>query len=139
MNNRWLIPLSGKKFKMTALPIFVEMNKAKEMLYIISDRDTSQYSKAVTPILDNKYLKKYTGKFFSTETNSTNTVYLKDGKLLMNVKPNLDIELSPTYNDAFNIPGYGGNAYFLHNRKNEIVALKVSIARARNVEFEKLK
>jgi hypothetical protein len=33
----------------------------------------------------------------------------------------------------------GGNLYFQNNRKNKIVAMKVSIPRARNIAFEKLK
>ncbi len=136
MNNRFLIPQSEKKFKMAGSSILVEMNGAKEMLYIIPDRDTIRYSKAETPIVDNQYLKKYAGKFFSTETNSTMTVYLKEGKLMINLKPNSDYELKPTYKDGFN--GLGGNLYFLKNQKNEIVTMKVSNARARNIEFEKL-
>jgi hypothetical protein len=137
MNNRFLIPQSEKKFKMAESSILVEMNDAKEMLYIIPDRDTIRYSKAETPIVDNQYLKKYVGKFFSTETNSTMTVYLKEGKLMINLKPNSDYELKPTYKDGFN--GLDGNLYFLKNKKNEIVTMKVSNDRARNIEFEKLK
>jgi CubicO group peptidase (beta-lactamase class C family) len=137
MNNRFLIPQSEKKFKMAGSSILVEMNDAKEMLHIIPDRDTIRYSKAETPIVDNQYLKKYVGKFFSTETNSTMTVYLKEGKLMINLKPNSDYELKPTYKDGFN--GLDGNLYFLKNKKNEIVTMKVSNDRARNIEFEKLK
>jgi CubicO group peptidase (beta-lactamase class C family) len=137
MNNLFLIPQSEKKFKITASSILVEMNDAKEMLYIIPDRDTIRYSKAETPVVDNKYLEKYVGKFFSTETNSTITVYLNEGKLMINLKPNSDYELKPTYKDGFS--GLGGNLYFIKNKKNEIVTMKVSGSRARNVAFEKVK
>jgi hypothetical protein len=65
------------------------------------------------------------------------TVYLKEGKLMINLKPNSDYELKPTYKDGFN--GLDGNLYFLKNKKNEIVTMKVSNDRARNIEFEKLK
>ncbi|OYU67611.1 MAG: hypothetical protein CFE22_03745 [Cytophagaceae bacterium BCCC1] len=136
MNNSLLIPQSEKKFKRTGSSILVEMNDPKEMLYIIPDRDTIRYSKAETPMVTNQYLEKYTGKFFSTETNSTITVYLKEGKLMINLKPNSDFELTPTYKDGFN--GLGGNLYFLKNKKNEIITMKVSNGRARNIEFEKL-
>lgn len=138
MDNRLLIPQSEKKFKITASPRLVEINGAKEMLYIIPDRDTIHYSKAETPIVANQYLEKYVGKFFSTETNSTNTVYLKEGKLMINLKPNKDYELKPTYKDGFNITGLGGNLYFKKNKRNEIVTMYVSNARARNIAFEKL-
>ena len=137
MNNRFLIPQSESKFKITASPILVEMNDAKEILYIIPDRDAIPYSKAETPNVDNQYLEKYVGKFFSTETNSTITVYVKEGKLMINLKPNSDYELKPTYKDGFNV--LGGNLYFIKNKQNEIVTMKVSGGRSRNVEFEKLK
>jgi CubicO group peptidase (beta-lactamase class C family) len=139
MDNRLLIPQSENKFKLTASPRLVEINDAKEMLYIIPDRDTIHYSKAETPIVANQYLEKYVGKFFSTETNSTITVYLKEGKLMINLKPNKEYELKPTYKDGFNITGLGGNLYFLKNGRNEIVIMKVSNSRARNIKFEKLK
>jgi len=57
---------------------------------------------------------------------------------MVNVKPNVDMELIPTYKDAFEITGFGGNLYFLKNRNNEIGAMKISIGRARNIEFEKM-
>jgi hypothetical protein len=140
VGNSKLIPQSQNKFKIINSQMVVEINDSeKELLRIIPNRDTIRYSKAETPVVDNKYLEKYIGKFLSTETNSTLTVYLKDGKLMMNIKPNLDIELKPTYKDAFNIIGLGGNLYFQNNRKNKIVAMKVSIPRARNIAFEKLK
>ena len=139
MNNRFLIPQSENKFKMTGSSILVEMNDAKEMLYIIPDRDTIPYSKAETPIVNKQYLEKYVGIFFSTETNSTMTVYLKGGKLMMNLKPNSDYELKPSYKDGFNINDLGSNLYFIKNKKNEMVNMKVSSTRARNIAFEKVK
>ena len=120
--------------------MLVEINDSKKELFMnISDTDTVRYSKAETPIVANQYLEKYVGKFFSTETNSTMKVYVKEGKLIINLKPNKDYELKPTYIDAFNITGFGGNLYFLKNSRNEIVSMKVSNARARNLEFKKLK
>ena len=145
MDNGLLIPQSEKKFKITASQKLVEINDTKEMLLIISDRDTIYYTKAETPIVDNQYLEKYVGKFFSTETNSTIKVYLKDGKLMINLKPNNDYELNPTYKDGFNITDMvsisflGGNLYFIKNRRNEIETMKVSNSRARNIKYEKLK
>ena len=145
MDNSLLIPQSEKKFKITASQKLVEINDTKEMLLIISDRDTIYYTKAETPIVDNQYLEKYVGKFFSTETNSTIKVYLKDGKLMINLKPNNDYELNPTYKDGFNITDMvsisflGGNLYFIKNRRNEIETMKVSNSRARNIKYEKLK
>ena len=135
MDNTFLIPQSGNKFKMTAPQRLVEINDTKELLYIIPDRDTIHFSKAETPIVRNEYLEKYVGKYFSTETNSTITVYLNKGKLMINLKPNTDYELEPTYKDAFNINDFDGNLYFNKNK----TTMNVSISRARNIVFERLK
>ncbi len=133
-----LTPQSEKKFKLATPDRLVEINDTRGMLYIIPDRDSIHYSKAEASIITNEYLEKYAGKYFSTETNSTLTVYLKDGKLMMNVKPNLDIELNPTYKDGFNFNVFrvSGNLYF---KKDKIALMNVSVSRARNIVFEKLK
>ena len=136
MDNTFLIPQSENKFKMTAPQRLVEINDTKELLYIIPDTDTIHFSKAETPVVGNEYLEKYTGKYFSTETNSAVTVYLKDGKLMLNLKPDRDYQLIPTYKDAFDIAYFGGNLYFVDNK---IATMKVSISRARNIEFVKMK
>jgi CubicO group peptidase (beta-lactamase class C family) len=136
-DNRLLMPQSETKFKMMVpSSIFVEISDSGKKLNVITERDSISYSKEESPTVDNQYLEKYIGKFFSTETNSTITVYLKEGKLMINLKPNSDYELKPTYKDGFN--GLGGNLYFIKNKRNKIVAMKASNARVRNIEFKKL-
>ena len=34
----------------------------------------------------------------------------------MNLKPNADYELKPTFEDGFNITDFGGNIYFIKNK-----------------------
>ena len=137
LNNVLLTPQSEKEFKMATPDRLVEMNDTRGLLYIIPDRDSIHYSKAEAPIITNEYLEKYAGKYFSTETNSTLTVYIKDGKLMMNVKPNLDIELNSTYKDGFNFKVFrvSGNLYF---KQDKVALMNVSVSRARNIMFEKM-
>lgn len=138
-DNQLLMPQSETKFKMMVpSSIFVEISDSGKKLNVITVRDSISYSKAESPAVDNQYLEKYVGKFFSTETNSTITVYLKEVKLMMNLKPNSDYELKPTYKDGFNVTGRGSYLYFIKNKRNKIVAMKASNSRARNVEFKKL-
>ena len=54
---------------------------------------------------------------------------------MINLKPNTDYELEPTYKDAFNINDFDGNLYFNKNK----TTMNVSISRARNIVFERLK
>jgi hypothetical protein len=58
---------------------------------------------------------------------------------MMHIKPNEDYPLTPTYKDAFMIADIGGTLYFIKNRKNKVTAFEISISRARNVTFEKLR
>ncbi|MET0758829.1 MAG: serine hydrolase domain-containing protein [Flavobacterium sp.] len=138
MNNVLLTPQSENKFKVAKSQRLVEINEAKRLLYIIHESDTIHYSKAATPIVNNEYLRQYVGKYFSTETNSTITVYLKEGQLMINLKPNKDYQLKPTYKEAFTISDFSGNLYFIKNKKKKTTGMKISQARARNIEFVKL-
>jgi len=139
LNNVLLTPQSENKFKMATLQRLVEINGAKKLLYIVSDRDTFHYSKAETPVVSNEYLNTYEGKYYSTETHSTIRVYKKGGELMINLKPNEDYQLKPTYKDGFITTNLGGILYFLKNKKNEIVALNISSSRSRNIEFRMVK
>lgn len=135
-NGTRLVPQSDNKFKAPNSPRIIEINDAgSELSILIPDRDSIHFSKAKTPVVDNAYLNQYAGKYYSAEANSTMTVYLKDDKLMVNLKPNSDFELTPTYKDAFNIPGLGANVVFIRNKG---WAIKVSSQRVRNVLFEKL-
>ena len=83
VGNTRLIPKSENQFKIINSQMLVEINDSKnELLTIIPNRDTIRYSKAETPTVTNEYLGKYVGKYFSTETNSTITVYLKEERLI---------------------------------------------------------
>jgi hypothetical protein len=51
-------------------------------------------------------------------------------------KPKTEFQLTPTYKDRFESPA--GIVYF-ERKENKIVNLKISVGRARNVEFKKIK
>jgi CubicO group peptidase (beta-lactamase class C family) len=140
LDNRLLIPQSETMFKiMVPSPTFVHIIDSEKKLQVSTEVDTVSYSKAESPKVDHEYLNQYTGEFYSAETNSTSKIYIKEGKLMIHLKSNHDYELIPTYTDGFNISGLGGNLYFVKDKNNGIVTMKVSNSRARNIAFEKLK
>jgi CubicO group peptidase (beta-lactamase class C family) len=108
------------------------------LTYIIPGRDSVGFLKVDSAKRSVDLLKAYTGKYYSEETRSFITVSLKHDSLNIHMKPGLDFLLQATYKDAFNIPGLGGNLYFERNKNNQCEKMKISISRARNVEFRKV-
>ncbi|MBS7253652.1 serine hydrolase domain-containing protein [Flavobacterium branchiicola] len=114
----------------------IEINNKKGLLNYITDNDTISYSKV--QIADQPDLDSFVGKYSSTETNSTLAIFQKEGKLFIQLKPKSEYQLVPTYQNAFNIADFGGTLYFIKDKKNKINGMKVSLSRARNIEFVKL-
>jgi len=96
-------------------------------------RDTTPFTK-----VDPADLAIYEGKYFSDETNSSLTITSDNGKLMIHVKPNADYPLKPAYKDAFTIEALGWDLQFIKSPENKILTLKISLSRARNVEFKKI-
>lgn len=136
MNTTALIPQSQNTFKNGTL--LIEINKQNKTLKIISKTDIISYSKVENAIINKEYLDAYVGKYASTETNSSLVVSRKDGKLILKIKPNAEYEITPTYKDAFTTSDYGGNLIFIKNKKQKTNGMKISLPRARNIEFIKL-
>jgi CubicO group peptidase (beta-lactamase class C family) len=136
MGDTRLIPRSVNKFNVDGVPNRVEFSNAEKLLYINPERDTIHYSKVITPVVNNEYLEAYVGKYFSPEASAVTSVYQDGGKLMFKLKPGKVYELIPTYYNAFQIANFGGNLYFT---PGEVQTMKISVPRARNVLFEKMK
>ena len=116
----------------------IDMQSAKELMLIIPNKDSIHYSKADSALVSADDFNVYKGKYFSDETNSPSTVSLQNGKLTIHWKQDDVYELTPTYKDGFKSDGFGGNLYFIRNKENKIIAMKISISRARNVAYKKM-
>ena len=80
-------------------------------------------------------MNEYTGEYYSDEAEAKFYVIIKNGKLVIQQKPKAEFQLTPTYKDGFETPA--GIVYF-EREKNKIINLKISVGRARNVEFKKI-
>jgi hypothetical protein len=106
------------------------------LLIINPEKDSAYFKKVDTAKLDEKTIQEYTGEYYSGEVQVKYEVSVKDGKLLLILKPRLEYQLLPTYQDGFEIPD--GVVYF-EREKDKIINFRISLERARNVEFRKIK
>ncbi|HEV8273324.1 MAG TPA: serine hydrolase domain-containing protein, partial [Chitinophagaceae bacterium] len=113
----------------------VELN-SKGFLFINGAKDSIYFTAVDSAKLDEKTMNEYTGEYYSDEAEAKFYVQVKNGKLAMLQKPKTEFQLTPTYKDGFETPA--GIVYFERD-KNKIVNLKISVGRARNVEFRKIK
>jgi len=137
LDNTVLVPQSENRFAIAG-GRFIEFQSTKKKFYLTSQTDTVSFSQVETPIVNALYLKRYLGKYFSSETGSFLTVTLKGDLLMLNIKINNEYKLTPTYSDAFNIIDFGGNLYFIKDKYGKVTGMKLSAGRARNVEFMKV-
>lgn len=132
-----LIPINDGLFKMD--DDFILFNKSKGFKFINADKDTTNYSAVLPANLSAKNFNEYTGKYFSDETKSGITIAQQGDTLLMVINSYSFYPLKPIYKDGFKLVDFGGSIYFERDKKNNINKIKISISRARNVEFAKIK
>lgn len=110
--------------------------RPKGLLFITSTRDTTYYTSVEEAKLDERAMSEYTGEYYSEEAEAKLHVLVKNGKLFIQQKPKTELPISPTYKDGFESPA--GIIYF-EREDGKISSFKVSVGRARNVEFKKIK
>jgi len=75
----------------------------------------------------------FAGTYYSEEIDTTYTVYVEDGKLMVRFRPAQRIALAPVYADAFE---YEGNVLrFSRDSSGRVAAFRVFAGRARHVLF----
>ena len=103
---------------------------------IYPGKDTMQYTKveaAPAKVLPEDYI----GSYHSYETASTAVLKERNGQLVLQLKPNMEYILFPTYKDGFRSPSLG-TLYAERDKRGKVTGFKVSVPRARNVAFKKI-
>lgn len=108
----------------------------KGFLFINAAKDSIYFSSVDSAKLDEKAMNEYTGEYYSDEAEAKFYVNIKNGKLVIQQKPKNEFQLTPTYKDGFESPA--GIVYF-EREKSKIINFKISVGRARNVEFKKIR
>jgi hypothetical protein len=107
-------------------------------LLIITGAKDSVYFSSVSPAsFTAESLGEYAGEYYSDEAQVSYTVAVEQGKLIIRQSPKTSVTAMPTYKDAFDTPV--GPLYFERGKRNSVTGFKVSVSRARNVSFKKIK
>ncbi|HVS90832.1 MAG TPA: serine hydrolase domain-containing protein [Mucilaginibacter sp.] len=110
--------------------------RSKDFLFIPDSKDATEYIAIKAPAdtgLD--YLRTYAHHYKSTETGSECSMLVKNNKLIWHRAPCTDIELKPTYLNGFTSVDGDDSFHFFRGAKGKITGFKISVNRARNVEF----
>ena len=108
----------------------------KGFLFINGALDSILFTRESEAKIDEKILNEYAGEYYSEEAEAKFYVVVNKGKAFLQQKPKTSFFLSPTYKDGFDTPA--GTVYF-EREKDRVVRMKISVGRARNVEFKKVK
>ena len=105
---------------------------------ITPEKDTLQY-KAVdfANINNDGAAARYAGEYYSEEADARVTIEAEGTTVRLVQKASSKFNLTPQYKDGFETPY--GPLYFERNEQNKITGFKISISRARNVSFTKVK
>jgi len=135
-----LTPISDDIFSVSNNRLVIKSNS---FLFITSEKDSAVFTRVEEAKLDQKAMSEYAGEYYSEEAEAKIYIQVENGKLMILQKPKKGVQLIPTYKDGFDAPrmfgvDYDGSIYFERD-KNKIISFKVSIDRARNVKFKKIK
>jgi CubicO group peptidase (beta-lactamase class C family) len=136
-NDLPLFVVAANSFKGSG--IFFQIDGSKGIYITSSPIDTIHFTKVKQAMPSQKELDIYAGNYFSEETNSDIIIQHNNGALILHIKPGQDYPLTPTYVDAFKSTDLDGAVWFNRNAQNKITSFKISVSRARNVEFKKVK
>ncbi|HEY0668153.1 MAG TPA: serine hydrolase domain-containing protein [Sphingobacteriaceae bacterium] len=143
MHNDRLHGTQGGKWNPVGENVFLttEGNNRAELssnglLIIDPAKDSVYFKKVDSAKLDERTMQEYVGEYYSEEVGVKYHVQAKNGKLVLILKPKSAFPLTATYKDGFDFRD--GTVYF--ERKNmKVINFKISVPRARNVEFRKIK
>ncbi|MEP6465268.1 MAG: serine hydrolase domain-containing protein [Parafilimonas sp.] len=132
-----LTPAAENAFK--AANFMLVINGDKGMYIPFLPLDSIPFRKVNAVTVAAKDFAAYEGNYFSDETNAAVTIQQNSDKLEIHLNADVAYTLIATYADAFKIAELDAAVQFIRNARNKIVMMKISVSRARNVEFKKTK
>ena len=135
VGNATLIPISKDLFR--------AQNDKIEFLpggfrHTTADKDTIDYTAVeFANINKDSDAARYVGEYYSEEAETRFFIEAEGTAVRLVQKPDSKMTLTPLYKDGFR-SSYGA-LYFVRDAQNKITGFKVSLSRARNVSFIKVK
>lgn len=96
------------------------------------------WSQVAAAITTPAYMQEFTGSYYSFDADLTISLQVKEGKVQLYVNASTIHLLSPSCKDGFSMP-YGGNVFFPRDSSQQITGCSISVSRARNVPFVRVK
>ncbi len=98
--------------------------------------DTALYKKVQAPNLSAASLNTFAGTYTSAEAEASFTVITKNQKVIYQRSPDVEVELTPAFLDAF-VDNDDWLYEFLRDKKGKVTGCAVSLSRAERVPFVK--
>lgn len=133
-----LVPAGGGVFRFGTAGTRLEfMDGTPVHLRIVyPDGDTVMYEPAAAADTSAAGLAAYTGEYRSDEAEATYTVAVVDGTVVLRMRPDITLRLSPVYADAFTGPG-GSIIRFIRGAGGRVQAFTVGTERVRELRFDR--
>ena len=130
-----LTPVSDSSLAIGNGRLIFPLAKNGTLRFITASGASDLYSLTDTARTDENYLKEFTGKYYSDETESYMYISVEKGKLIMFPRKTMEEELTPVYKDGFYYPD--SEIWFERNKQGTITHFYINVSRARKVEFRK--
>ncbi|HVH13586.1 MAG TPA: serine hydrolase, partial [Longimicrobium sp.] len=135
-----LVPLGPSVFSFGGGATRVEFVDSPPMLVRIlyPDGDSVTYEPAAPADTSPASLAAYAGEYRSDEAEATYTAEVRGGTLVLRMRPDITLPLSPAYADAFTGPG-GVIVRFVRGADGRVKALTLGTDRVRELRFDRVR
>jgi len=129
--------ISPTTFAINNSRVIMQPGKERKFLFISPAKDSMYFKGVDSAEINDQILSEYAGEYYSRDCDCKAIMKVRNGKLFLTQPPKTEFPLTPTFKDGFD--SQIGNIYFLRDSNKKITGFKVSVGRARNVEFERVK
>lgn len=145
-NESELAPLGDNRFLMLGVRNRVELTfkspgagAAPQLFFTEAGRTTSIQEPVKAASYRPEQLAEFVGEYYSPELNTTYSITIKEGKLLLRTGNWGDFLLTARFLDSFANPEEMGSIMFIRGPKNRIQGFSIRSGKVRNLRFSKIK
>jgi hypothetical protein len=133
-----LVPAGGGVFRFGTAGTRVEFvdGTPVQVRIVYPDADTVMYEPTAAADTSAANLAAYAGEYRSDEAEATYTAAVVEGALVLRMRPDVTIRLSPAYVDAFTGPG-GTIVRFIRGADGRVQAFTLGTERVRELRFDR--
>jgi CubicO group peptidase (beta-lactamase class C family) len=134
-----LVPAGGGVFRFGTQGTRVEFVDATpvRVRIVYPDADTVMYEPVAAADSSAAGLAAYAGEYRSDEAEATYTAAVADGALVLRMRPDATIRLTPVYADGFTGPG-GSIVRFIRGADGRVQAFTIGTERVRELRFDRV-